>query len=581
MVSKVRNIFSSLERLKNVTILRPESGLKLNTPPLCNLAKEVTSKKIVYIGETHSQASIVDLELAVLSVLTDHVRLAAGSLHVFLEHFCLEQQPLLDSYVEGEISDCDLLTLYEETGDEGHDLEPYKPFFQFVKEHKDTVRLYAGFVPRRFAKMLVKEGEDVAYDRVIELGYMAKQDIHRGTSQHYDFFESLISGRDLSSGEEPGDRFEKIFPAQILKDCVMASVVKRGIEASTNVEDKFLVIAGAGHIDYRFGVPERVDWGCEVSPEETTIITCRSEDLNHGRVEGEPYGQVNKFSNQFPGQFVYFYEDEEDVKEEIAEAYNAVSKTAHIKGDLEKAARVMARLGYTKQQILQARDDAANYQGVSCPHGHACIQPGETVLDIGSGLGADSFIAAAATGPNGRVVGLDISKGEVEHANKRALQRQENNVSFVHGDMEKMTFDDNTFDKVISNGAFCLAPSKEAAFKEVMRVLKPGGKFSVCCTTLREQLEEGVSWPICMRVFMPLKEAVPMLQKIGFQEVDVDLSDTLMTFELEGEGEEVAEEEDSGRKKIHVGSEEFKHLENYDMNKLCARVILHGRKPTG
>ena len=181
-------------------------------------------------------------------------------------------------------------------------------------------------------------------------------------------------------------------------------------------------------------------------------------------------------------------------------------------------------------------------------------------------------------------MGLDISKGEVEHANNRAQMRHETNVSFIHGDMEKMEFEDGTFDKVISNGAFCLAPSKAAAFTEVMRVLKPGGKFSVCCTTLQEQLEEGVSWPVCMRVFMPLQDAVPMLEDIGFQDVEVDLSDPLMTFEMEFDPEDGAQEvefdvENRGRKRIHVGSEDFKHLENYDMNKLCARVILHGRKP--
>ena len=62
---------------------------------------------------------------------------------------------------------------------------------------------------------------------------------------------------------------------------------------------------------------------------------------------------------------------------------------------------------------------------------------------------------------------MDISKGEVEHANKRAQMRHESNVSFIHGDMENMEFENETFDKVISNGAFCLAPSKAAALAEV------------------------------------------------------------------------------------------------------------------
>merc|ERR1711974_101743 len=170
----------------------------------------------------------------------------------------------------------------------------------------------------------------------------------------------------------------------------------------------------------------------------------------------------------------------EGVKEEVARAYDRVASTAEIQGDLDLAARVMGRLGYSPEQISVAGRDGANYQGVGCPHPAANIQEGDFVLDVGSGLGVDSFIAAAATGEEeGMVVGLDISPGEVRDA---------------------------TFDVVISNGAFCLAPDKEKAFKEVFRVLKPGGRFSICCTTLQEKLDPGVNWPLCMRVFLPLEE---------------------------------------------------------------------------
>ena len=363
VVSKVKGIvLSSLERLRNATILRAETGLKLSSPPLCQLAREVATKKVVYIGEVHSKVKIVDLELAVLSALTDQVRQNSAFLDVFVEHFCLEQQKLIDLYIKGDISEEDLFDLYKETGEEGHQLEFYQPILEYMKEHKDVVRLKAGFVPRRYARLLMKEGEETAYEKVIELGYMAKKDMLEGTDQHYDFFESLISGRNLDSWIDPSDRYRKIFLAQILKDCVMASVIKRGIKASTNPKDKFLVIAGSGHVDHRFGVPERVDMGSEVAPEDTAIVTCRSRDLLTDQVEGTPF-VVEKFKHQSPGQFVYFYDDEEeDVKAEIAEAYDAVGKTAHIQGDMDLAAKVMTRLGYTADQIKQAKDDAANYQ---------------------------------------------------------------------------------------------------------------------------------------------------------------------------------------------------------------------------
>ena len=107
------------------------------------------------------------------------------------------------------------------------------------------------------------------------------------------------------------------------------------------------------------------------------------------------------------------------------------------------------------------------------------------MLDLGSGLGVDSFIAAHRVGKSGRVIGLDISKNEVKHANTRAKARDVSEyVSFVKADMEKMPFNDKEFDCIISNGAFCLAPNKKAAFAEIFRVLKPGGRFSVSTSTM-------------------------------------------------------------------------------------------------
>lgn len=167
-------------------------------------------------------------------------------------------------------------------------------------------------------------------------------------------------------------------------------------------------------------------------------------------------------------------------------------------------------------------------------------------MDIGSGLGVYSFIAGAAVGESGAVTGLDISKGEVAHAKKRAEARNVKNVNFVHGDMEKMSFATESFDAVISNGAFCLAPNKEAAFKEIYRVLKPGGRFSVACTTVKTDLDKEVNWPICMRVFMPIDQAGPMLTRIRFGNVAVDDSYSKMTFEDLNDGTELHEENMEG-----------------------------------
>lgn len=87
-------------------------------------------------------------------------------------------------------------------------------------------------------------------------------------------------------------------------------------------------------------------------------------------------------------------------------------------------------------------------------------------------------------------------------------------------------------DVVISNGAFCLAPNKAKAFGEIYRVLKPGGRMSICTSTVKMDLEPGVTWPVCMRMFVNLSEIEPMCKEIGFENIVVDTSNELMSYEL-------------------------------------------------
>lgn len=295
----------------------------------------------------------------------------------------------------------------------------------------------------------------------------------------------------------------------------------------------------------------------------------------------------------YPADYLYVYdepaaagEDGDQVKQETADAYNKVGGTAHIKGNLKKAEAVMTRLGYNPEEIKVAGEDGCNYQGVGCPHRFAKIQPGEKVLDLGSGLGIDSFIANHYAGPTGKVVGLDISKTEVKHAEARAAARGiPDSLKFVVADMEQNPLPDNSIDVVISNGAFCLAPNKAKAFSEIYRVLKPGGRMAVCTSTIKMALEPGVTWPICMRMFVHIDAIAPTCEEIGFQNIVVDSSDDKMTFEIEGfEDDKQPEETDAQKKErmknqVHVGSAEFKHLENFDMNAICARVTVLATKP--
>ena len=172
---------------------------------------------------------------------------------------------------------------------------------------------------------------------------------------------------------------------------------------------------------------------------------------------------------------------------------------------------------------------------------------------------------------------------EVAHAQKRADERGLK-ILFKKSDMQNISMlPDSCMDKVISNGAFCLAPNKEQAFRECFRVLKPGGRMVVCTSTVTGQLEAGVNWPVCMQMFIRKELLKPMCEKVGFTQVVVDDSDSLMSFELPEGVDSQPETQDAearAKNQVHVGSKEFEHLQNYDMNALCARVAVIGTKPS-
>ena len=140
------------------------------------------------------------------------------------------------------------------------------------------------------------------------------------------------------------------------------------------------------------------------------------------------------------------------------------------------------------------------------------------------------------------------------------------------------------FDVVISNGAFCLAPNKAAAFSEIFRVLKPGGRFSVSTSTMKVKIDQadGKQWPVCMRMFVSLDELKPIIEGCGFVDINVDMGNSEMQFEIEDEETEEKEPKEyneAGRRQIHGASKEFDHLKEYDINAMCARVTVFGRKP--
>jgi hypothetical protein len=151
------------------------------------------------------------------------------------------------------------------------------------------------------------------------------------------------------------------------------------------------------------------------------------------------------------------------IKKYFAESYNKLSGHAMTRGDVDVAKVLANKLGYSEREIaVIGQDDLSNMMGTGNPHMHAGITAGDVVVDLGSGLGLDAFVAADKVGSSGRVIGVDLAKGEVQHATQRAQDRGVKNVEFQVGDMENLeNIATGSVDVCISNGGFCLVPSKQ------------------------------------------------------------------------------------------------------------------------
>ena len=183
-----------------------------------------------------------------------------------------------------------------------------------------------------------------------------------------------------------------------------------------------------------------------------------------------------------------------DLKEAVREHYASVARgeTAACGCGVTEAAQV---IGYSKEDLAAAGD--ANL-GLGCgnPLALAEIQPGMTVLDLGSGAGFDAFLAWRKVGPAGRVIGVDMTDDMLARARENAAKLGATNVEFRKGFIEKLPVEDDSVDLVISNCVINLSTDKPAVFREIARVLKPGGRFAVSDLVLMRELPEIVAQSI-------------------------------------------------------------------------------------
>jgi len=182
--------------------------------------------------------------------------------------------------------------------------------------------------------------------------------------------------------------------------------------------------------------------------------------------------------------------DVELLKSEIKKTYSSVSQEPERDFVFPTGRAWADDLGYPAELANVPESAAESFAGVANPWTMGRLAAGERVLDLGSGAGTDSLVAAQMVGPAGHVTGIDMTPEMLVRARSAAATMGVANVEFVEGEAERLPFSDASFDVVISNGVIDLVPDKDAVFAELYRVLAPGGRMQIADVTIQSPVSE-------------------------------------------------------------------------------------------
>jgi arsenite methyltransferase len=215
--------------------------------------------------------------------------------------------------------------------------------------------------------------------------------------------------------------------------------------------------------------------------------------------------------------------DGERLEAEIKDMYRHVARGERAELHFEVGRDLAEHLGYPSELLDAIPAEAlASFAGVGHHLDLAALQPGQTVLDLGSGSGTDVFCAAVLVGESGHVVGVDVTDEQLDKAARLRDREGLAQVEFVEARIEELPFDDASFDAVLSNGVINLSPAKGRVFAEAARVLRPGGRLAIADIVsgrpLKERTRRNVElWAACIAGAIPRRNYLEAVEAQGLQ----------------------------------------------------------------
>ncbi len=222
--------------------------------------------------------------------------------------------------------------------------------------------------------------------------------------------------------------------------------------------------------------------------------------------------------------------ESEKIKQAVKSAYGSLASSRTIPlepGCCVPSGEKLLSYGYTQEELDSLPESVvAMSDGCGNPTGLGMIREGETVVDLGSGGGIDVFLASRRVGQRGRVIGVDMTPEMVQKAGANAKKADLANVEFRLGEIENLPLEDGTVDVIISNCVICLSPDKGRVFREMFRVLKPGGRLAIADEVAlrpftKEEREDSGKWCSCVTGAITEEEYSSELSGAGFKSVYV------------------------------------------------------------